>query len=71
MKHLSKVTLIKWATQINYPPTCVVTGTGRDTVSAQQSEKKKKVKNMTEQSSMKPELLLYPAYKLSHCCLTY
>lgn len=44
MKHLSKVTLIKWATQINYPPTCVVAGTGRDTVSAQQSEKKKKRK---------------------------
>lgn len=44
MKHLSKVTLIKWATQINYPPTCVVAGTGRDTVSAQQSEKKKSKK---------------------------
>lgn len=40
MKHLSKVTVIKWATQINYPPTCVVAGTGRDTVSAQQSEKR-------------------------------
>lgn len=43
MKHLSKVTLIKWATQINYPPTCAVAGTGRDTVSAQQSKKKKKI----------------------------
>lgn len=49
MKHLSKVTLIKWATQINYPPTCVVAGTGRDTVSAQQSEKSKKYDRNPEQ----------------------
>lgn len=49
MKHLSKVIVIKWATQINYPPTCVVAGTGRDTVSAQQSEKSKKYDRNPEQ----------------------